>query len=148
MNIHPVVTQLAGVISVQLQASFLGVNASPPDTAQDAIDQAYILAYGDPTVNLGGQYTDVSGSPPTTLTFRFGTPQKVVGITTEMGSTTARFYSVVPDGQKQQPLDCVTSDPERAAMAWASQLQTACQIVMDALREKESPLLTLPDRDI
>ncbi len=170
MNIHPVVSQLNGVISVQMQAQFLGATASPPDTTQDAIDQSLILGYGDPKVNLGGSFTDISGSPPTTFQFRFGTPQKFVGITTEMSRVTARFYTVVPQDWPRehhdwsheshispvdehrtglpQPMDCLTTDPERAATAWALAIQDACQIAMEALRANPSPLATLPDADI
>lgn len=169
MNIHPVVSQLNGVISVQMQASFLGVTASPPDTTQDALDQALILAYGDPKVNLAGAYTDVSGSPPTTFTFKFGATQKFAGITTEMARVTARFYTTVPQDWPHrhheerdhrispvgesgpavpQPMDCVTSDPMRAATAWAVAIQTACQSAMETLRQNPSPLASLPDQDI
>jgi hypothetical protein len=152
-----------------LQAQFLGVDASPPDTEQDAIDQAYILAYGDPKVNLGGSFTDNSTIPA--FTFKFSTPQEMVGITTQMQQVTARFYTVIPpvplhefpendwhihhplsspeeNPPAVRPMDCITNDPERAAGVWVVAIQAQCSAKMTQLREQPSPLVTLPDQDI
>ena len=51
MKIHPVVIQQNGIVSVTMQALFVG-------GANDATGQQRIEAYGDPVVQLGGQFTD------------------------------------------------------------------------------------------
>jgi hypothetical protein len=169
VNIHPVVSMLNGVISIQLEALFLGDEVSPPDTTQDEMDQQYILAYGDPKVNLAGLFTDNSTIPA--FQFKFGTPQMMAGITTQMAEVTARFYTVVPpvplhefpahDWHRKHPLsspeenppavrpmDCITADSERAAGVWVTAIQSACAAAMTQLRGMPAPLETLPDDNV
>ena len=53
MKIHPTVQHLNGIVTVALQASFVG-------DSTDATDKQRIAAYSDPLVNLGGLFTSPS----------------------------------------------------------------------------------------
>src|SRR5271169_42576 len=120
MRIHAVVTQANGVISVTLQAQFVG-------DATDITDKQKIAAFGDPLVNIAGSFTDPNSvtSPP--FTFLFPQTEQYVGVTTQMSSYTARFMEVLPQAPSQPgfppptqgPLDCITPNPSEAAQAWA-----------------------------
>jgi hypothetical protein len=86
MVIHPVVTQVNGIVSVQLTVVWTGAST-------DATDMQRIQAYGDPKVNLGGLFTD-----PASPSFQFVFPASELwaGITTQMPSYTARFMAYQP----------------------------------------------------
>jgi len=117
MQVKAIVSQSNGVISVTLQALFVG---SP----QDASDKSKIAAFGDPVVNIAGNFTDPNNPA---FTFAFPTTEMWVGITTQMSSYTAQFMEALPGPQNpnqpapiQGPLDCVTINPSEAAQAWAN----------------------------
>ena len=86
MKIHPVVIQQNGIVSVTMQALFVG-------GANDATGQQRIEAYGDPVVQLGGQFTD-PGNP--SFSFPFPAAELYAGLTTQLASNTARFMTAVP----------------------------------------------------
>ena len=75
MRVHPAVQHLNGAVTVTLQASFIG-------DVTDATDKQRIGAYGDPLVNLGGQFVGpsipavgtitVAGLPTLGQTFHIG----------------------------------------------------------------------------
>jgi len=118
MKIHPVVTQQNGIISVVLQASFIG------DTT-DATDKAKILGLGDPNVNIAGTFTDPNDSSATPFNFQFPTTEMLVGITTQLQNFTAQFMTALPPSPGpnqpvpiQGPLQVITPDPTRAAQVW------------------------------
>jgi hypothetical protein len=51
MKVHTIVSQANGIISVTLQAMFIG-------DSTDATDKALMAAFGDPEVNIAGSFTD------------------------------------------------------------------------------------------
>src|SRR5271157_4451830 len=117
MKINAIVSQSNGIISVTLQALFVG-------DMTDASDKAKIAAFGDPEVNIAGNFTDPNNPA---FTFQFPTTQKYVGVTTQLSSQTARFMLALPQQINpnqptpiQGPLDCVTVNPSEAAVAWAN----------------------------
>ena len=162
MKIHPVVMQQNGVVSVSIQAQFIGETT-------DASDKQRIQAYGDPQVNLGGLFTDPSN---TTFSFTFPASELYVGITTQMQGFTARFMEALPQARttippvngsffpgewegspgqppSQGPLDCITTSPIEAATVWAAAIQTRVLAAMTTLRAQTPAALTsLPDQDI
>lgn len=122
MKVHAVVSQSNGVISVTIQASYVG-------DMTDSTDKAKIAAFGDPQVNIAGSFTDPSNS---SFVVAFPTTEMYVGVTTQLSSNTARFMEALPQVHNvnqpvpiQGPLDCVTTDPSRAAQVWAAALMTA-----------------------
>jgi hypothetical protein len=122
MKIHAVVGQSNGVISVTLQALFVG-------DPTDASDKQKIAAFGDPVINIAGNFADPNNP---SFTFQFPLTELWVGITTQMSSQTARFMEALPSAQNpnqpapiQGPLDCVTQNPSEAAQAWAGILMAA-----------------------
>lgn len=128
-----------------MQASYTG-------DSTDATDKQRIAAYGDPKVNLGGNYVDPA---LTSFTFNMMASEYWKGITSEMGLCTARFMTQLPSPQhgqpipKQGPLDCITSDPVHAATVWAAAVQADCGTTMAALRAVIPPQLsTLPDSHV
>lgn len=151
MLIHPVVQHLGGTITVTLQASFVagltGVTGATDDT-----DKARIAAYGDPRVNLGGTFTDPLDN---TFTFQMGSQENLRGITTEMMNYPARFMTqlpLTPAGSAPSvlgPLDCITSNPVKAATAWSTVVVSRIESAMTTLRAKTPPqLTTLPDSTV
>src|SRR5271154_2044156 len=117
MLLTPIVTQANGIISVVIQATF---NGAPTD----ASDKAKIAAFGDPVVNIAGNFVDPNNPQ---FTFAFPTTELWVGITTQMSSYTARFMEALPGPVNpnqpapiQGPLDCITVNPSEAAQAWAN----------------------------
>ena len=145
MLIHPVVQQLNSIVSIVLQPSFNG-------DANDATDKQRIAAYGDPKVNMGGVFVDPLDS---TFTFNIMATEYWKGISTELPLNTVKFMTQLPSsviGQppaSQGPLDCLTSDPVRAATVWTSVMQTRCGAALTTLRAKTPPQLsTLPDAHI
>jgi len=120
MRVHAVVTQANGVISVTLQAQFVG-------DPNDLTDKQKIAAFGDPLVNIAGSFIDPNSvsSPP--FSFQFPQTEQYVGVTTQMSGFTARFMEVLPQAPSQPgfpppmqgPLDCITPNPSEAASAWA-----------------------------
>lgn len=154
MNIHPVVTQANGIISMSIEAQFIG-------DSTDASDKALIQAYGDPKINLAGTFTDSAAS----LVFAFPATELYVGLTTQMQNYTARFMLSLPpqspyppngpfppgncppnfywqwnqpQGNRQPglgPLDCITTNPTTAVTFWFNTIVTSRIVpVMTALR--------------
>lgn len=145
MKIHPVVQHLNSVVTVTLQASFVG-------DSTDATDKTRIAAYGDPQVNMAGTFVDPVGG---TFTFSFPVSDYIKGVTTELASNAVRFMTQLPAtvvGQApavQGALDCVTSDPILAATAWVSVMDTRIAAALATLRAKTPPqLTTLPDATV
>lgn len=117
MKINAVVSQSNGIISVTLQALFVGDQT-------DASDKAKIAAFGDPVINIAGNFADPNNP---SFTFQFPTTELWVGVTTQMSSYTARFMEALPGPQNpnqpapiQGSLDCITVNPSEAAQAWAN----------------------------
>ena len=149
MQVHAVVIQANGIISVNLQARFVG-------DASDATDKQKIAAFGDPLVNIAGTFTDPL-SPP--FTFSFPTTELYVGVTTQMSSYTARFMTALPTspsqpGQQapvQGPLDCITTDPSTAAQVWATTIgEAGTGRIAQAMANLRAQMLvpTIPDQTI
>jgi len=133
MKIHPIVTQANGIISVVIQATFVG-------DPTDATDIAKIGAFGDPLVNIAGSFADPQNP---SFTFQFPTTEKYVGITTQLSSQTANFMLALPNASNpnqpapnQGPLDCITTNPTEAATAWYNVVVSRIQQSMMALRAK------------
>lgn len=117
MKLTPIVTQANGVISVVIQATFVGDQT-------DASDKAKIAAFGDPVVQIAGNFTDPNNPA---FTFAFPTTELWLGVTTQLSSYTARFMEALPGPQNpnqpapvQGPLDCITVNPSEAAQAWTN----------------------------
>ena len=117
MLLTPIVTQANGIISVVIQATFVGGQT-------DASDKQKIAAFGDPVVQIAGNFVDPNNP---SFTFQFPTTQLYVGITTQLSSYTARFMEALPGAQNpnqpapiQGPLDCITTNPSEAAQAWTN----------------------------
>src|SRR5271168_1741979 len=117
MQVKAIVSQSNGIISVTLQALFVG-------GPTDATDKAKIAAFGDPVVNIAGNFVDPNNP---SFTFAFPLTELYVGITTQLSSYTARFMEALPGPQNpnqpapvQGPLDCVTINPSEAATAWVN----------------------------
>ncbi len=141
MQINPVVTQANGVISIRLQALFIG-------DPTDATDKALIAAYGDPQVSLVGNGTFTAplpgSSPPSNFSFTFPTSEYYVGITTQMAGKTIRFMQSLPStpplcnpnapAPQQGQLDCITVYPAYALEAWYSAMVNSITAAMTALR--------------
>ena len=145
MEINPVVTQANGVISIQLQALFVG-------DPTDANDKALIAAFGDPQISLvgSGTFTDNTTMPP--FVFTFPTSELFVGITTQMQSKRTRFMLALPSqggphtgagsslynpnqgAPRQGELDCITTNPSRAAQVWYDAMIAEITTAMTALR--------------
>jgi hypothetical protein len=131
MKVHATVTQANGIISVRLQATFVG-------DLTDASDKANIAAFGDPNVNLAGTFTDPQNPA---FTFLFPSTDMLVGITTQMSSNTANFMVALPQAINpnqpapiQGPLDCVTTNPSEAAEAWVAVVEDRIRQAMTKLR--------------
>jgi hypothetical protein len=130
MKLHTVITQANGIISLIIQPSFVG-------DLTDANDKALIAAFGDPQVNIAGQFTDPNNIH---FTFQFPTSELYVGITTQLSSQTAQFMLALPSGPPNQPapiqgsLACITPNPSEAAVAWQAVIVTRIQNAMAALR--------------
>jgi hypothetical protein len=131
MKVQAVVTQANGIISMQIQALFVG-------DMTDATDKALIAAFGDPEVNIAGTFTDPNNPA---FTFQFPTTQNYVGITTQLSSQTARFMLALPQAQNpnqpapiQGPMDCITTNPSEAAVAWFNVIVAGIRQSMMALR--------------
>lgn len=119
MQVKAIVSQSNGIISVTLQALFVG-------DPTDASDKAKIAAFGDPVVQIAGNFVDPNNP---SFTFAFPTTELWVGVTTQMSSYTAQFMEALPGPQNpnqpapiQGPLMCVTINPSEAATAWANVL--------------------------
>lgn len=117
MQVKAIVSQSNGIISVTLQALFVGDQT-------DASDKAKIAAFGDPVVNIAGNFVDPNNP---SFIFAFPLTELWVGITTQMSSYTARFMEALPGPVNpnqpapiQVPLDCITVNPSEAAQAWAN----------------------------
>ena len=122
MRVTAIVTQANGIISVQLQPTFVG-------DSTDQTDKQKIAAFGDPTINIAGNFTDPSNP---SFTFLFPTTELWVGITTQLSSQVVRFMEALPQAMNpnqpapiQGPLDCITPNPSEACTAW-------CNIMMNA----------------
>jgi len=83
MNVHPIVQQLNGIVSVTIVTSFTG-------GVLDVTDKQRISAYGDPSINLAGTFTDPADS---TFSFSFLSTSVTAGITTTIQNYTARFMT-------------------------------------------------------
>jgi hypothetical protein len=165
MQINPVTTQAGGVISIRLQALFIG----DPD---DANDKALIAAYGDPQISLVGNGTFVGpvpgASPPANFSFTFPCSQYFVGITTQMSTKTVKFMVALPSSPVsglspviysnpsynpnssapiQGPLDSITPYPETARDIWYNAMVDAITTAMAALRNLPLPQ-PLPPVDV
>ena len=160
MRVHPQVEQHNGVVSVTMSAFFIG-------DAADASDQLRIQAYGDPSINMVGLFTDPNDA---TFEFTFAAPTLYVGITTQMQNYTARFMAApagpdvcylppgaVVSGPGWAPyrpragasLDCVVADPVRAGTLWATAIEARVNTAMAALRSETPVQLTsLPDATV
>jgi hypothetical protein len=122
MKVNAIVSQANGVISVILQATFVGDQT-------DMSDKQRIAAFGDPVVNIAGSFTDPSNP---SFVFQFPTTEMWVGVTTQLSSQVVRFMEALPQAQNpnqpapiQGPLDCVTLNPSEAATSWASILMAS-----------------------
>jgi hypothetical protein len=142
MLVHPVVSHQNSIVSVQLNAKFVG-------DITDADDQRRIAAYGDPLINLGGTFVD-SG-----FTFNTTASDYYVKLTTEMSSKAIRFFQAIPQAAPGQtaaqlgPLDVVTADPVHAATYYTTQIGNRIQAAMVTLRALTPASLTsLSDRTI
>ncbi len=136
MLVHSIVGQNNGMITVTIQCSFNG----SPSPQQDSVDVQKIGAFGDPDVNIAGNFTDPNNNQ---FTFQFPLTEFWVGVTTELSSQTARFYVALPSttapGQVppvQGPLDCITPNPSEAETAWVAVITSRIQQTMMALRLK------------
>ena len=146
MQLVPQVTHLDGIVTVAIACDFIG---SPLDSD----DQARIQAYGDPLLNLGGNFTD-PGDP--NFFFQTASLEHYVKLTTEMRGFPARFMVNPPKARPGErstfvagPLDVITSDPVRAATLWAMAIQERCNTVILSLRQKTPVRLTsLPPRTV
>lgn len=145
MKIHPEIVHLNGVVSVVLKPQFLG-------DPTDADDRARIAAYGDPKVNMGGQFAGTGDPAPIYTT---GAPEVWVALTTEMPSKVVRFMTRLPDavlGQPapaQGPLDVITTDPVAAATVYVAAIQARIASAVGALRLKSpAKLVSLPDTTV
>src|SRR5271168_2152420 len=94
MKLNAVVSQSNGIISVTIQALFVGDQT-------DATDKAKIAAFGDPVVQIAGNFSDPNNP---TFTFQFPTTELWVGITTQLSSYTARFIESRLTRAKRQRL--------------------------------------------
>jgi hypothetical protein len=133
MKVQAVVTQANGIISLRIQALFVG------DTT-DGTDKALIAAFGDPEVNVAGTFTDPNNP---VFTFQFPTTQNYVGITTQLSSVSANFMLALPQQQNpnmpspiQGPMDCITNNPSEAAVAWFNVVAASIRQQMLALRQQ------------
>jgi hypothetical protein len=143
MKLHTVINQSNGAISLTLQPSFVG-------DMTDANDKALIAAFGDPEVNIAGNFVDPSN---TSFAFSFPTTENYVGVTTQLSSQPARFMLALPaavnpnqytQSPVQGPMDCITTNPSEAATAWQSVIVTRITAAMAALRAK-TLVPTIPD---
>jgi hypothetical protein len=133
MKVQAVVTQANGVISVKIQALFVG-------DMTDASDKALIAAFGDPEVNIAGTFTDPNNPA---FTFQFPTTQNYVGITSQLSSQLARFMQALPQIQNpnqpapiQGAMDCITFNTGEAATAWFNVVAASIRQAMMQLRSQ------------
>jgi len=148
MQIKAIVSQANGIISVTLQALFIG---GPTDQS----DKALIAAFGDPVVNIAGNFVDPNNPA---FTFAFPLTELWVGVTTQMSSYTARFMEALPGPVNpnqpapiQGPLDCITVNPSEAAQAWANILMMpGTGRIAQAMMELRSNMLvpTIPPTNV
>lgn len=144
MKIHPVVNHVGGVVGVVLQAQFVG-------DVTDATDQARIVAYGDPQVNLAGTFSDPLDA---TFSFSSGTTVANVGITQQMQGIPMQFMVNLPPAQPGKPspilgpYQVLSPDPVRAAKVWEAAIIGRIQSAMTAFRALEAPLTTIADSTV
>jgi hypothetical protein len=172
MQVQPSVTQVNGIVTVTMKAAFVG-------DPTDATDQQRITAYGDPIVNLGGLFTDPNDASfkftfPAQQKFvgittamanypvRFmtalplvppsGTQWNPYVPTNPFRTSSEEWGSTFPGGipaTQQGALDCVVTDPVRAATIWATAIDTQIQAAVAILRTKTPVQLTsLPNATI
>jgi hypothetical protein len=145
MKLHAIVQQANGIISVTIQATFVG-------DPTDQMDKQKIAAFGDPQVNVAGNFVDPSNP---SFTFMFPTTEMYVGITTQLANVTARFMEALPQAINpnqpapiQGPLDCVTVNPSEAATAWANVLMMAgTGRIAQAMAQLRGNMLVMPIPD-
>jgi hypothetical protein len=118
----------------------------------DNTDRMHIAAYGDPRVNMAGTFTDPNDN---SFAFQLGSQEFLRGVTTEMMNYPVRFMTqlpIAPAGTSPTvlgPLDCITSDPVKAATAWNLVMAERIGQAMGVLRAKEPPQLSsLPDSTV
>lgn len=133
MKVQAVVTQANGIITMRIQALFVG-------DMTDAQDKALIAAFGDPEVNVAGSFTDPNNP---SFTFQFPTTQNFVGITTQLSSVNANFMLGLPapinpnqPAPIQGPMDVITTNPSEAAQAWFAVVVQGIRNAMLALRQQ------------
>lgn len=133
MKIQAAVSQANGIITLRIQALFVG-------DATDANDKALIAAFGDPEINLAGSFTDPNNPA---FTFQFPSTQNYVGITTQMSGVPANFMLALPQqGNPNMPapiqgsMDCITINPSEAAVAWFNIMVGAIRQAMMLLRSR------------
>ena len=131
MKVQAAITQANGVIQVKIQALFVG-------DMTDATDKALIGALGDPEVNIAGTFTDPNNPA---FTFQFPSTQNYVGVTTQLSSQIAQFMLALPQVQNpnqpapiQGAMDCITTNPSEAAVAWFTVVVAAIRQQMLNLR--------------
>ena len=146
MKIHPEVKHEGGVVSVSLKVQFVG-------DPTDADDRARLYAYGDPLINLGGQFSASAGSPPPVYTT--GAPEVWVGLTRQMPGMVTRFMRTLPEpspgtsSPAQGPLDVLAQDPVAAATTYVGAIQARIATALSALRALTPTQLTsLPDTTV
>ena len=146
MKIHPIVEHLNSIVTVTLQTSYVG-------DGTDTTDKQRITSYGDPRINLAGTFQEPLGGP---TTFTFPVADYYKGLTTEMANYPVRFMTQLPvalPGQPatvQGPLDCIVSDPVKAAEVWVTVMEsTRIPNALTTLRAKTpAALTTLPDATV
>ena len=132
MKITTVITQANGVISLVLQPAFVG-------DMTDGTDKALIAAYGDPQVNLAGNFADPNDP---TFTFQFPTTELYVGVSTQLSTQISQFMLALPQGSPnsapamQGAMQCITPNPSRAATVWQGVIVTRITQALAALRAK------------
>ncbi len=118
-----------------IQPSFVG-------DSTDATDKALIAAFGDPQVNIAGNFTDPSSSG---FSFQFPITENYVGVTTQLSSQPATFTLALPtvvnpNQYSQAPIQgqmtCITTNPSEAATAWQTIIVSRISAALAALRAK------------
>jgi hypothetical protein len=144
MKIHPSINHTDGIVTVSLQAQFVG------DATDDA-DRIKIQAYGDPKVDLGGTFVDPNDP---SFVFSTGSSSVLVGITQDMHNNPVQLLTALPaavpgkPAPVQGPLQVITPDPVRAVQIWRNAIITRIIASLTTFRAQGAPLTTLSDATV
>jgi hypothetical protein len=151
-----ITTELAATrTTAQIVALFADFQSATV-TTDGGHTSATLTGSSAPAVAITDPVDFTGGTAAYTASFLFAFPASDlwVGITTQLAAYTARFMTQLPlvfgiptTSAVAGPLDCITSDPKRAAKYWIATIEGRIATAMQQLRQK-TPLGTQSDATV